>query len=463
MAITTSSTSSTGGPLTAAGVGSGLDVNGLVSQLVAAKKKPLQSQIDTQTTTAKSQISALGQVSSALSALQTALSSLSDGSAFATRRAATSDASVFSVSTTSAAVNGTYNLNVTQLATAQKLSSGAFASSTSTVGTGTLTISVGSKQMQLNLDSTDSSLAGIRDAINKSSSNPGVTATIVTGTDGAHLVLSSNATGVANAFKVTSSGGDGGLAALNYDPASTTNGLKVTTAAQDAKFTIDGMAASSPTNSVNNAIDGITLNLWKQGSATLTVNSDTSTANAAVTGLVTAYNNFVSTYQALTKYDSSGASTGPLIGDATLNSIKGTLSSIMSGPGGNGAMLSSVGITLQVDGTLKLDSGQLTSSLSDGGSQLNAIFAGTSGMATKLTSPLNDWIGSTGILSTRTNNLNQQLKDLGVRQDALNSDMSDLTTRYTKQFTALDTMLTKLNSTSSYLTQQFDALNNSKK
>jgi len=462
MAITTASTSASGSPLTAAGVGSGLDVNGLVSQLVAAKKQPMQNQIDSQTATAKTQIYALGQVSSALSALQAALSGLSDGSAFQTRKAATSDASVFSVSSNSSAVNGSYNINVSQLATSLKVSSGAVASSTATVGTGTLTIAVGSKQMQLTIDSTSSSLAGIRDAINKSSSNPGVTATIVSGADGAHLVLSSTATGQANSFTVSNSGGDGGLAALNYNPSSSTNGMTVTTAAQDAKFTIDGMAVTSPTNTVSGAIDGINLSLWKQGTATLSVSSDTSTASTAVSNLVTAYNNFIGVYQSLTAYDPSGANTGPLIGDATLNSIKSTLSSIISGPGGNGAMLNSIGITLQVDGTLKLDSGALTTALSDGGTKLSGIFSGTSGMASKLSTPMSGWTGSSGVLAMRTGNLTQQLKDLSTRQDNLNSSMSDLTTMYTKQFTASDTLLTNFNNTSSYLTQQFDSLNSKK-
>ena len=464
MAITTSSTSSsTGGTLTAAGVGSGLDVNGLVSQLVAAKKKPLQDQIDSQTSTAKTQISALGQVSSALAALQTALKGLSDGTAFQTRKAATSDASVFSVSSTTGAMNGSYNINVSQLATALKVQSAGVASSDAKVGTGTLTIAVGSKSMSVDIGSDGSSLSQIRDAINKSSGNPGVTATIVTGSDGAHLVLSSTATGQANAFTVSSSGGDGGLAALNYDPASSSNGLSVVNAAQDAKFTIDGMAATSASNTVTGAIDGVTLSLWKQGTATLSVSTDSSAASTAVGNLVTAYNNFVGVYQSLTAYDPSGTNTGALIGDATLNSIKSTLSSIVSGAGGNGAMLNSIGITLQVDGTLKLDTGALSTALSDGGTKVSGLFAGDNGMATRLSSPLTDWTASTGVLTTRTNNLNKQLKDLGTRQDNLNADMDALTTQYTKRFTALDTLLTKLNSTSSYLTQQFDALTKSSK
>jgi flagellar hook-associated protein 2 len=463
MAITTTpNTSSSNGPLTAAGIGSGLQVADLVSKLVAAKKAPLQGQIDSQTNSAKTEISALGQISSALASLKTALASLSDGTAFSSRKIASSDNTVLTASSTASAVNGSYNINVTQLATALKLTSGGVANAQTQVGTGTLTVAIGSKQMQLNIDSTNGSLASIRDAINSSSDNPGVTATIVTGSDGAHLVMSSNATGAANSFTVSSSGGDGGLAALNYTPGASANGMKVTNPAQDATYTIDNMPGSSASNTVTNGIDGVTMTLSKTGPATLTLTSDPNAATAAVNGFVTAYNSLAGLYKSLTQYDATGTNTGALIGDATLNNIKSTLSNIISGNGGNGATLSSVGITLQIDGTLKVDSGQLQAATADGGAQLKAMFSGANGLATKLTSPLNGWTGTQGILAVRTSNLNQQLKDLTTRQASLNSDMSDLSTRLTKQFTALDTMLTKLNNTSSYLTQQFNSLTNNK-
>src|SRR3569833_3649894 len=214
MAITVGSTRSSSALFSAAGIGSGLDVDSLGSQLVAAKKKPQQDQIDAQTSKAQTQISALGQVSAALSALKSALSPLSDGSALAAHAVAIGDTSVLSATARTDAVNGTYKIEVTKLAGAMKASSGAFADSDATVGTGTLTIAVGDKQMSLDIDADHASLAQIRDAINKSSDNPGVSATIVTGTDGAHLVLPGTRTGTDNGFSGTACGGDGGLSAL---------------------------------------------------------------------------------------------------------------------------------------------------------------------------------------------------------------------------------------------------------
>ncbi|MFC5436804.1 flagellar filament capping protein FliD [Rhodanobacter umsongensis] len=463
MAITVGSTAPTTGLLTSMGVGSGLEVASLVDKLVAAKKAPQQNQITNQAAAANTQLSALGQIGAALSALQSAMASLTDGSAFASRTVTSSDTTVLGAGSDGTAVNGSYNIVVSQLASAMKASSGAFASSTAAVGTGTLAIEVAGKSMSLTIDGSHNSLAAVRDAINKASDNPGVSATIVTGTDGAHLVLSGTKTGAANGFKVSSSGGDGGLAALNYDVAAPTgNALSVINAASDSSYTIDGLAGNSASNTTSTAIDGLTLNLIKVGSSTLSVSGDSSKATGALTNLVNTYNSFVGIYQNLTKYDATSGTAGAMIGDATLNSINSTLSSIIGGTA-NGTTLSSIGISLQVDGTLKLDSGKLAAALSDGGKTVGTLFAGTAGLAAKLNGSLSHWVGDSGLLAGRTTSLSQQLKDLSNQQTTLNSRMDDLTARYQAQFTALDTLMSKLNSTSSYLQQQFDAINNSSK
>ncbi len=463
MAITVGSTAPTTGLLTSLGVGSGIDVNSLVTQLVAAKKTPQQNQITADQTTANTQLSALGQVSAALSALQSAMAPLSDGSALGAQAVKTGDASVLGASSIGSPVNGSYQIVVTQLATSLKASSGAFLNSSAAVGTGTLTIAIGGQSMQLNLDGSNNSLAAIRDAINQASDNPGVSATIVNGTDGAHLVLTGTRTGAANGFTVSGSGGDGGLAALNYDAAASSgNALNVITAAQDAEYSIDGLAGHSAGNTVNNAIDGLSLAFAGSGTTTLSVASDGSKATSALTNLVNTYNSFVGIYQALTRYDPSGASTGALIGDATLNSISSKLATIIGG-GANGGSLAALGISLQADGTLALDGGKLSAALGDGGKQAAALFGGAGGYAAQLNTQLSQWVGTTGVLANRSASLTQQLRDLGDQQTALNARMDSLTALYTAQFNALDTLMSKLNSTSSYLQQQFDAMGNAGK
>ena len=463
MAITVGSTTPTTGLLTSMGVGSGIDVSTLVTTLVNAKKKPQQDQITNQSALANTQLSALGQVGAALSALQSAMAPLTDGSAFNARMVSTGDSTVLTASASGSPVSGSYGVVVSQLATSLKASSAAFADSSAKVGTGTLTLAVNGQSMSLELDDSNNSLAQLRDAINKASNNPGVSATIVNGTDGAHLVFSGTRTGVANGFVVSSSGGDGGLAALDYDvAASSGNALSVITVAQDAEYTIDGLAGHSAGNTISGAIDGLTLNLAKVGESTLTVANDSSKATSALTNLVNTYNSFVGIYQNLTKYDATSGTAGAMLGDATLNSINSTLSRIIGGTA-NGATLSSIGISLQVDGTLKLDSGKLASALGDGGRQVGNLFGGDNGFAAQLNTQLNSWVGSSGVLANRTDSIGQQLKDLTTQQATLDSRMADLTARYQAQFTALDTLMSKLNSTSSYLQQQFDALTNSNK
>jgi flagellar hook-associated protein 2 len=316
--------------------------------------------------------------------------------------------------------------------------------------------------MSLDIASGANTLENIRDSINKSKDNPGVNASIVTGKDGAHLVLTSATSGAANAFKVTTSGGDGNLSQLNFDPATDTP----TITAQDALFTVDGLEASSPTNTATSAIDGVTLTLSKIGESSVNIVNDTSAVSSALNSLVTAYNSFVSTYQQLTKYDATNKQVGALIGDATVNSIKSQVSSLLGAQfAGNTTgpkSLSNIGVSFQVDGTLKLDTTQLNKVLADNPKETQNLLSGTTGIAPKLDKLITSWTSSSGILTQRTNNLNQKAKDLQDQADDLNRQMDDYTKQLTTQYTALDTMMTKLASTSSFLQQQFDALSSSK-
>ncbi|SDF09362.1 flagellar filament capping protein FliD [Dyella sp. 333MFSha] len=441
---------------------SSIDVASIVTNLVNNKRAAKDSQISTAQTSTSTQISAIGNFTSSLTSLQAAIKSLTDGTAFSTLKTSIGDSTVLSATTDSTAKANVYNIAVTQLATSQKTTSGAFASARTTeVGTGTLSIAVGDKSMSVDIASPANTLQDVRDAINNSKSNPGVTASIVTGTDGAHLVLTSQTTGAANAFTVTSSGGDGGLAQLDFDPATDTPTIK----AQDALFTVDGTAASSPTNTTSTAIDGVTLSLAKTGSSSITISNDTSSVSTAMQSLVTAYNSFVSTYSTLTKYDATNQQVGALIGDATVNSIKSQVSQLLgsqlTGATASPRSLSDLGVSFQVDGTLKFDTTKLTSALSSNPSGVKDLLSGTNGIAPKLDKLVTGWTSSSGILTQRTTNLNAKLKDLADQQTAWDSTMTDYTKRLTTQYTALDTMMTKLSSTSSYLTQQFDALTKS--
>ncbi|MBB3225602.1 flagellar hook-associated protein 2 [Luteibacter sp. Sphag1AF] len=449
---------------------SSIDVTSIVTNLVANKRAAQDTKIANDTSATNTQISALGNFTSQLTALQTAMKTLTDGTAFTTQTAniSTDGAKYLSATASTTSVSGSYSIAITQLAAAQKTTSSAFSGGASAkVGTGALTLSVGDKSMTLNLDSSNNTVQNIRDAINKSSSNPGVTATIVTGTDGAHLVLTSASTGVANQFKVTSSGGDGNLAALNFDPATDTPSV----AAKDALFSIDGLAASSPSNAISSAIDGLSLTLNAvtdpASPVQVSVTSDQTAAKTAVSNFVTAYNSFVAMYKTLTKYDTVNNQAGALLGDATITTVKSQLASMVGTTltGSNAVSgigsLSDIGVSLQVDGTLKLDNTKLTKALNTNSRQVQNLFSGSTGIATNIDKAITGWTGSNGIFATRTLTLNQKIKDLAQQTTDLNTSMTAYSARLTTQYSALDAMMTKLAGTTDYLTQQFASLNKS--
>lgn len=441
---------------------SSIDVATIVTSLVANKKAASQKALDTKTAAHTTKISAVGNFSSALTALQNAMKGFADGSAFKSQKVAVGDNTILNATADATAKPGHYNVVVTQLAAAQKTTSPAYASATTAVGTGNLTISVGKKSMSFSLDATNNKLQNVADKINNAKDNPGVTASIVTGTDGAHLVLSSSASGAANAFEVTSSGGDGKLAAFNFNPS--TDSAKATTQAKDALFTIDGTEASSSSNTATNVISGVTLTLAKKGASTVELSNDPATVTSSMNSLVSAYNSFVGTYQTLTKYDPTHQQVGALLGDATVSSIKSQVANLIGQRvSGNGAIssLSDLGVAFQVDGTLKLNATKLTNALSNHPASVQNLLSGSNGIGPSLDKLISGFTGSNGIVTQRINNLNQTKKSLAAQQTTLDGKMTEYANRLTKQYTALDAMMTKLQGTSSYLQQQFNALTKS--
>jgi len=460
---TPSSGSSGGsGTLSAAGIGSGLDVNSIVTALVNDRKAASQQQITTRTNQTNSLLNGLTSLNSALGGIQTALATLSAASTFssynATLTAQGSSSSIGTATTMSSAHPGTYTIAVSQLATAQKRASSPVTSGTA-VGAGTLNITVGSTTMNLAVSATDT-LSSIATAINNSSTNPGVTATIVNGTNGQQLMLSSSKTGVANAFTVsanaTSSSGLTSLANTLNTPGSTE--------AQDAKLTLDGIAVTSPTNSVSGMMDGVTLNLTGTGTNTLTVAQDNTAATNAIQGLVDAYNSYASTVTSLSSFDTTGANPpGVLLGDNTLTSVQSQIASVLSNSvkGNSIGTLANVGITRNADGTMSLDTDKLAAAFQSNPSAVKDLFTGPNGYGTTLNNTINTYTQSGGIISSRIGSLNDTLTQLGTQQTALDNRMATYQTQLQQQYTALDTLMSSLNNTSTYLTTALAQLNDS--
>jgi flagellar hook-associated protein 2 len=449
--------------------GSVIDVSALVQQLVAATQAPQESLINAQTQQVTAQISALGTLKSALSTFQSSLTALDTPTAFQLDTATSSDLTAFTASATSGAPQGTYNVSISQLAQGQQLLSGAFNSS-NPVGAGTLSVSLGGTSFTVNVSSTDT-LADVAADINSAAGNPGVSATVLQGSDGSHLLLTSSLTGAANTIAVAETDGGSALSGLTYSTGNTANYTQEA-AAQDAAFSISGVSFTSASNTVTNAMSGVTLNLLSTtttpGSttpatpATLTIGTDTTTVASNIQAFVTAYNTLQSALVQLGGYDSSSSTAGPMMGDAALsgiqNQIQDALYSIVNTGSSTYNTLASIGITTQADGSLSLNSSTLTNALNSNFSAVSQLFSSTTGVANTLNSDITTALGANGSITTEGQTLTSQENALTTQSNQLSTQMAALTASLTQQYSALNTLLSSLQSTSSYLSQAFSTL-----
>jgi flagellar hook-associated protein 2 len=451
--------------------GSVINVASLVSQLVTATQTPQQNLINSQESAVTTQISALGTLKSALSTFQSALGVLDTPHAFDAQTATTAS-TAFTATVTSGAPVGTYNVTVSQLASAQQLLSGPFTGSgTATVGTGTLQVSLGGTSFDVTIGSGQSTLSGIASAINSATGNPGVTATVLQGTDGAHLLLTSTQTGAANTIGVSETDSGTGLSALTYNSAdadSNGNTANYTEEAPalDSQYSVSGVPGSSSSNTVTNAITNVTLSLVAKTTAdtpaSLTVSTDTSTIQTNVSAFVAAYNTLVGTFSQLGGYDSASQTAGPMLGNGLLssvqNQVQGAIHSIVNTGSSTYNSLASIGITTNSDGTLSLNSATLSTAMGTNFSAVSSLFSGTNGIATSLNTQLNTALGSNGAIASNSASLTAQSNALDDQTTKLTAQMTALTASLTQQYSALNSLLSSLQTTSAYLTQAFASL-----
>jgi flagellar hook-associated protein 2 len=388
------------------GIGSGLDVNSIVTQLMALEQRPI-TVLDQKEASLQGQLSSYGSINGALSAFQSAMAGMSYLSTFQTFSASPVDSTILSAAASSLATPGSYSVTVGALAQAQSIiSSGqtttntaiAAPASTTTLSFSFGTISGGTAPVNgvgtysgstftqdasqatgtVTITDSNNSLQGIRDAIN--AANLGVNATIVSDGSAApyHLVLTSKTSGATSNMKISVSG-DAALASLlAYDPAGTQN-LTQTQAGQNATGTVNGLAISSATNIVSNAIQGVTLNFGKLGTTNLNVARNTDSVQSSVQSFVKAYNDLGSTLAKLTAYDPTTKQGGPLQGDVTVLGIQDRLRSMLNttitGLGGSLTSLSQIGVSFQLDGTLALDTSKLQTALTNNFSDVAGLFA----------------------------------------------------------------------------------------
>lgn len=446
--------------LTASGIGSGLDVNSIVTQLMQVEQQPLTA-LAAKQSGINSKISAYGQLSNVLSSLKTAASALNSSSTFKTFTTTFSDTTFGTAAASASAVAGTYNVSVTQLAKAHTLATTAFVggSSSTVVGDGTLSITSGSNTFSLTIDSSNDTLGGIRDAINKSTANTSISASIITDSNGARLVLSGKNTGAANAISVavTPSGGTG-LNALSY--VSGTQNMVSGNPAQDALLTVNGISISSASNTVSGAIAGVDLTLTKDsGSAVLTVARDNAVITTAATNFANAYSKLSATVKSLTAYNATTQTGSILTGDGTtsliLARVRGALNAQHSELTGSYSALSQIGLTIQSDGSMAVDSTKLLAAVNKNLGDVQSVFqAFGKGVADAVDNLTN----TNGAITSRVNSLNSNIRLMGNQKLQIQARLDRIQKSYTRQFSALDSLVGSMTATSNYLTQQLAKL-----
>ena len=455
------------------GIGSGLDINSLVTQLVAAEGQPASTRLARDEANAQGQISAFGSLKSALSTFADSIDALSQLTTFQTRTATSNDLTLFTATAESDAAITSYNIEVVNLAESHKLASKGFASTSTVVGSGTITIGSGTKVASVGIAAGTDTLADVRDAINTVSESTGVTATILAVDDGVggtvnKLLLSADETGTANVITVTVDDDDltdlddAGLSQLVYDPAgSGTTRLSETTPASDAQIKIDGQTVTRASNTITDAIENVTLNLVSESpgsTKTLTVTRDTSNITSLINNFVTSFNAFQKTVSDLTSFDPDTGARGTLLGNATVlsinNQIRRELTDAVLGASSAYRTLSDIGIRTEIDGSLSVDSTVLDGVLANDPDAVSTLFTSFDGIATNLDDLVDDIVASDGSIETKITGLNATLDDISDARDALNVRLSTFEARLFAQFIAMDQLVAQLQTTSNFLNQQ---------
>lgn len=452
------------------GVGSGLDLENLVKGLMQVERRPLTS-IQNQVKSFNTKISALGTLSSKLASLQTAARGLVPSPVqgaidkFATFSASVADNSIASAQAGAGAVAGNYSLEVQQLAQSQRLASTAFAGGAdSNIATGTLTIEFGTvsggslnadpaRQVSINIDGSNNTLAGLRNAINQA--NAGLTATIINGSSGSQLVIAGK-DGSNQAFSLS------GLAGFSFDPADPAASADFVSnrPALNAELSLNGIAASSSSNVVTDVLDGVTLTLNKvtaSGESTsLSVTRDNgSKLKEGIEAFIKAYNDAASTIKTQGAYNPETKVAGNLQGNSVLRATETSLRNLVFGSftnPGTVQRLSDLGIGIAADGNLKInDADKLDSAINRNAVDV-ANFVAQVGR--DFDQNIERVIGISGSIKISTEGMNTTIRDLNKRQEALETRLVSIEARYRRQFSALDTLMANMSKTSSYLSQQ---------
>ncbi|AZF22600.1 flagellar filament capping protein FliD [Pseudomonas sp. R3-52-08] len=460
---------------TITGVGSGFDTQAIVKSLVDAERAPKQAQINLQSQKATTQLSSIGKIQAALDAFRGALASMGTDSSFTGLTGTSSDEKVATMTANQTAANGSFALIVNQLALPSKLSTATYAGGASTVVNSTdkattLTITQSGKNFDLKVPA-GATLQQVRDSINSTFGTSGLSANVLTDSTGSRLILTSTKGGVGS--DLTMSGNSG-----------IDTGYKVVDVPQNAKYTIDGIAAESTTNSISDAVSGVSIKLLAlsptvtandktpnpdRTALTISVSTSTTALKSGVKGFVDTYNALLKAMNAETKVtkDAAGNSiAATLTGDATMRTLQSAIRNEFNALSGNGTLksLAQFGVTSDQDtGALSIDAKRWDKAVLTNAADLTSIFSGKTGLLARMTAATEVYAKpSTGILATRTASLSESLKDLIKDQTSLDERITTMQDSLTRKYTAMDTLVAQLRQQSSSILGTLNAISNSK-
>ena len=449
------------------GIGSGMDINGIVSQLIEAEGQPAFNAIDRKEEQANARVSGLGRLKSALSDFRTATGKLNEGGAFSQHKTNFTEETGGPILATASlgAAAGVYSMEVQQLAEAHKLTSNGYSGYDAVVGSGTLSFSVGENDFSVTLDGTNNTLEGLRDAINQSKDNSSVNASIINVDDGSggtvsKLVLTSEETGTANSINITASG-DAGLSALTYAADGGGGGMNQQHEARDAIILVDGQQATRSTNSITDVIQGVTLDLKtaEVGSEfNLDISLDEENIKEVTDSFVSAYNGLMSIAKELGRFDPEGEESGALIGNSTLRSVQSNIrqavGDVVDSSNSDFNSLAMIGITIDRTGIMSLNNSEFSTALSENRNAVSDVFSSENGVAKRLDARLDQYLQSGGTFDLQTKSLNRQLSEYSENRDTVQMRLDNMERVLKKQFIAMDVAVGQFQSMSSALAAQ---------
>lgn len=498
--------------ISSAGIGSGLDVNSIVTQMVALEKQPLKT-LALKATTVQNQISSFAQLQSQFAALTDVATRIANPTTWGARTASSTNTGAATITATGAANATTFSLDVDQLSQQQSISSAALAPG-ATPGAGTLRLQLGTwaaggtsfaPGTAASVDVTvlaGDNLATIATKIN--GANAGVTASVFNDGTNERLLLTSKSTGAAAGFRVQAFDNSApvapatvgvaitngsGLGQLAFDPPTSGgmagtgvgNAAGVPQYGQDAKARINGLAVTSATNTLTNNLTGVTINLVATTTAnygvvgtearspiTMRITEDVTPAVKNVNDFVTAYNALNQTLSDLTKYDATTKTAGLFQGDSTVLGIKNVLRNMLgsSSLGATSQRLADMGLERKLDGSLSINTDKL-SVAANNGTSLQQLFTNnnndplTNGFALKFKTLGEGVAASNGLVTNKAAALKKMLATNTIEQTKVNDRAELFETRLRRQYSALDAQMASLNALNAYVTQQVTLWNKS--